>query len=169
MKFIQKLRPFDLIIIGIVIVALIVGVLTFTGKRMTASKQSNTEIEVQIEAMFRNVIMTSSNVIFQEGDKTFITIRNVPYTKLKIDKVSYDRKKIVVPNGTTYKVIDDVGAPFQYDFLVTVIDKAKITKDGEAVVGGNKIKIGLPVIFEGKDYRLNGVISNITLPDQTDE
>lgn len=169
MKFFEKLRPFDLIIIGIIIVALIVGLLTVTGKRKTASKQSDTEIEVQIEAMFKNVVLTSGNVIFQQGDETFITIRNVPYKKLKITDVNYDRKKVAIPSGNSYRIIDDVNSPFQFDFLVTVVDNAKITKDGEAVVGGNKIKIGLPVIFEGKDYRLSGVISNITLPDKEEE
>ena len=52
--------------------------------------------------------------------------------------------------------------------MVTVQDDAKITKDG-AVVGGNKIKIGLPVTLEGKDYKLNGVVSNITLSKEADE
>ena len=52
--------------------------------------------------------------------------------------------------------------PIYYDFLVTVEDDAKITKDG-AVVGGNKIKIGLPVTLEGVDYRLNGIVSNISV------
>ena len=59
-------------------------------------------------------------------------------------------------------VVDDVTSPFNYDFLVTVEDDAKITKDG-AVVGGNKIKIGLPVTLEGVDYRLNGIVSNISV------
>lgn len=58
--------------------------------------------------------------------------------------------------------VDDLTSPFNYDFLVTLEDDAKITKDG-AVVGGNKIKIGLPVTLEGVDYKLNGIVSNITL------
>ena len=62
----------------------------------------------------------------------------------------------------SYQIVDDLTSPFNYDFLVTLEDDAKITKDG-AVVGGNKIKIGLPVTLEGVDYKLNGVVSNITL------
>ena len=60
-----------------------------------------------------------------------------------------------------YVLVNDDTAPYQYDYLVTVVDSAKITKDGDAVVGGNKVKIGLPITLEGAKYKLNGVISNI--------
>ena len=124
---------------------------------------------MDIEVYFRNVVITSNNSPFEEGDETFITIRNVPYTKLKIVNVNYDRKKVILPTErNNYQVVDDLTSPFNYDFLVTVEDDAKITKDG-AVVGGNKIKIGLPVTLEGVDYRLNGIVSNISLSKKADK
>ena len=87
--------------------------------------------KVDIEVYFRGVVVTSNNSPFETGDETFITIRNVPYTKLKITNVNYDRKKVMMPTSTGgYKVVDDVTSPFNYDFLVTVEDDAKITKDG---------------------------------------
>ncbi len=161
-KMLKKLRPLDIIIILIVLIALIVGAVTFAGKRATSSNQIEASTKVDIEVYFRGVVVTSNNSPFETGDETFITIRNVPYTKLKITNVNYDRKKVMMPTSTGgYKVVDDVTSPFNYDFLVTVEDDAKITKDG-AVVGGNKIKIGLPVTLEGVDYRLNGIVSNIS-------
>lgn len=163
MKFLKKLRPLDIIIIAIILIALVVGALTALGKRATSSKQIEASTKVDIEVYFRNVVVTSNNSPFETGDETFITIRNVPYTKLKITNVNYDRKKVMIPSGTSdYRVVDDVTSPFNYDFLVTIEDDAKITKDG-AVVGGNKIKIGLPVTLEGVDYRLNGIVSNISV------
>ncbi len=163
LKMLKKLRPLDIIIILIVLIALIVGAVTFAGKRATSSKQIEASTKVDIEIYFRGVVVTSNNSPFETGDETFITIRNVPYTKLKITNVNYDRKKVMMPTSTGgYKVVDDVTSPFNYDFLVTVEDDAKITKDG-AVVGGNKIKIGLPVTLEGVDYRLNGIVSNISV------
>lgn len=163
LKMLKKLRPLDIIIILIVLIALIVGAVTFAGKRTTSGKQIEASTKVDIEIYFRGVVVTSNNSPFETGDETFITIRNVPYTKLKITNVNYDRKKVMMPTSTGgYKVVDDVTSPFNYDFLVTVEDDAKITKDG-AVVGGNKIKIGLPVTLEGVDYRLNGIVSNISV------
>lgn len=168
-KMLKKLRPLDIIIILIVLIALIVGAVTFAGKRATSSNQIEASTKVDIEVYFRGVVVTSNNSPFETGDETFITIRNVPYTKLKITNVNYDRKKVMMPTSTGgYKVVDDVTSPFNYDFLVTVEDDAKITKDG-AVVGGNKIKIGLPVTLEGVDYRLNGIVSNISLSKKADK
>ncbi len=40
------------------------------------------------------------------------------------------------------------------------MDEAKITADG-AVAGGNKIKIGTPIVLEGYNYRTGGTISNV--------
>ncbi len=164
MNFLKKLRPFDVIIIVLVIFSLVVFGVTRAGKRATSSKQIEAEAKVDIEVYFRGVVVTSKNSPFQKGDETFISIRNVPYTKLKIKNTSYERKKIMLPSNTSskFQVVDDVTSPFNYDFLVTLEDNAKITKDG-AVVGGNKIKIGLPVTLEGVDYKLNGIVSNITL------
>ena len=97
MKFLKKLRTFDLIIIGVLIVALLVGMLTMFGKRATSSNQIETTADVEIEIFLRSVTVSASNNIFEAGDETFITIRNVPYTKLKIKDVKYDRKKQLYP------------------------------------------------------------------------
>lgn len=176
MKFLKRLRTFDLIIIGVLLVALLVGFLTIFGKRATSSNQIETTANVEIEVFLRGVTISASNNIFEAGDETFITIRNVPYTKLKIKNVMYDRKKALVPTLNVkqpFMVVDDITSPYQYDFLVTILDKAKITKDRDgAVVGGNKIKIGLPITLEGADYKLNGIVSNITVvaqPDKTND
>ena len=56
--------------------------------------------------------------------------------------------------------IKDPAQPALFDAVVTISDTAKITKDG-AVVGGNKIKMGLPVTLEGENYKFNGTISDV--------
>lgn len=162
-NFLKKIRPFDAIVFVLLIAAIMVFIATQTGHRRTSSNQIEAETKVDIEVYFRGVVITSKNSPFKEGDSSFITIRNVPYTKLKIKSTSFERKKVIVPSNSPskYQVVEDVTSPFNYDFLVTLEDDAKITKDG-AVVGGNKIKIGLPVTLEGVDYKLNGVVSNIT-------
>ena len=106
-------------------------------------------------------------------EKTFISIRNVPYSDLMITSVKAEKRKIVLPvlntrNTKTVIVVEDVSQPNVYDAIVTLKDTAKITKDG-AVVGGNKIKIGLPITLEGADYRLNGTVSNIQVTHGTDD
>lgn len=163
----KNLKKTDYVIIILVFLALIASVVFFF---FSKSKISNLPIEsektVVFQTFFRGITITSQNSPFVTGEDSFITIRNVPYTKLKIVDVKYDRRKVVVPVNTKEKfmLVDDFSSPFQYDFLVSLTDKAKITDDG-AVVGGNKLKIGVPIVLEGKSYKLNGVISDIQVVD----
>ena len=170
---IKKIKPFDYLIIAIIIIALIVGFMTFKGKRATSSNQIEATVDVELEVYLRGVATTSDEPLFTKGDETFITIRNVPYTKLKIKDVKFDKRKMMLPTinpKKPYIVVNDETAPIQYDYLVKVVDSAKITKDGDAVVGGNKVKIGLPITLEGAKYKLNGVISNvIASPEPTND
>ena len=72
-----------------------------------------------------------------------------------------------IPNPQQpFAIIDDPVQPFQYDLIVSLKDNAKITDDG-AVVGGNKIKIGMPIVLEGFNYRLGGTVSNVIVPGKT--
>lgn len=163
MNFIKKLRPFDYLVILIILVGLVAGFLTFTHKRTTSSNQIEATTKIDMEIYLRGVTLTGES-IFKKGEETFITIRNVPYTKLKIKDVKFNKRKIMLPSVNPkkpYIVVNDETAPFHYDYLVKVSDVAKITKDGDAVVGGNKVKIGLPITLEGANYKLNGVITNV--------
>lgn len=164
MEFIKKLKIFDYLIIAIVLIGLIAGFLTFSGKRATSSNQIEATTNIELEIYLRGVSNTGSQELFKPGDETFITIRNVPYTKLKIKDVKHSKRKIMLASVNPkkpYILVDDETAPYQYDYLIKVSDSAKITKDGDAVVGGNKVKIGIPITLEGAKYKLNGVISNI--------
>ena len=159
----KKFNLVDLIIIIAVIVALLVGVCTSKHFRQTADKQIEATSEITFQVFLRGVTVTGKDFPINVNDKTFITIRNVPYTELKVLDVMHEARQVAVPSAKSkdsYILIKDPAQPSIYDAIVTVSDVAKITKDG-AVVGGNKIKMGLPVTLEGEKYRYNGIISEI--------
>lgn len=160
----KELKKVDYVIIGFICLLLLVTGLVFVGKNKFSKSPVEAEKKVAFQVFFRGITITNPVSPFQVNDDSFITIRNVPYTKLKIVDVKFDKRKIMLPanNKQKYIVVDDVTSPFQYDFLVTLVDNAKITKDG-AVVGGNKLKIGIPIVLEGKDYKLTGTLSNIQI------
>ncbi|MCD7739739.1 MAG: DUF4330 domain-containing protein, partial [Candidatus Gastranaerophilales bacterium] len=120
------------------------------------------EANIQFEVFFRGVSLSSDEVPFKVGDDAFITIRNVPYTKLKITALDGRPRMTLLPanNEKGYIIIDDVSMPNMYDFIVRLEDKAKKTPDG-FVAGGNKIKMGIPVVIEGEKYKYQGTISNV--------
>lgn len=155
----------DIIIVLLVAAALVAGYLTFNHFRQTADKQIEKTSKIAFQVFLRGVTLTGNENPIKVGDTTFISIRNVPYTDLKVVDSKIDTKKILISTpGAKMPVtlVQDFSQIFMYDIIVTVVDNAKITKDG-AVVGGNKIKMGLPITLEGKDYKFNGTVSNVVI------
>lgn len=170
-ELLKEVNTTDWIIVGGIVLALVVGVLTFSHFRQTADKQIEATATIGFQVFLRGVTLTTNESPILPNSETFITIRNVPYTNLKVADVRIDSKKTVMPNPRGGKepfvMVDDYSQAFLYDMVVTIIvDKAKITKDG-AVIGGNKIKIGLPVTLEGPSYKLNGTVSDVRILQPT--
>ena len=166
-ELIKKIRIVDFIIVACVIIALVVGFVTYKGFRQTADKQIEATSNIVFKVYMRGVTFSGAEIPIKKGEKTFISIRNVPYSELEILDVKADRRKIVLPTLNSKKVVivvEDVAQPDLYDVVVTLTDKAKITKDA-AVVGGNKLKLGLPITLEGADYKFTGSVSDLKVID----
>ena len=169
LEFIKKYK-IDLIIIVAIFIAIVVGFVTFKGYRQTADKQIEATSKITFKVYMRGVTFSGEEIPIKTGDKTFISIRNVPYSDLDIIDVKADRRKIILQTPSTKKLViavEDPSQPDLYDVVVTLTDKAKITKDG-AVVGGNKIKLGLPITLEGAKYKFTGSVSDIQVVDAVD-
>ena len=165
----KKFKAVDLIIIAGVILALAVGFFTYKNFRQTADKQIEATSKISFTVFIRGVTYTGNDMPIKANEKTFISIRNVPYSDLDIVNVTADRRKVVLPTMNNKKVMvaDDVSQAYLYDVAVTLTDTAKITKDG-AVVGGNKVKIGLPITLEGRDYKFTGTVADIQIMNETE-
>lgn len=164
-----NLKLTDWIIIVGLLFAIIVGFFTYKHFRSTASNQIEATSKIGFQVFLRGVTLTGQDAPIKKGEKTFITIRNVPYTELEVVDVRYDTKKIIMPSTKTkepFILLEDYSQSFMYDMIVTIIDTAKITKDG-AVVGGNKIKMGLPVTLEGTNYKFSGTVSDFQILPET--
>lgn len=158
----KKLSFVDIVIILGVIIALFVAICTAKHFRQTADKQIEATSPITFQVFLRGVTITGPDFPIKAKEKTFITIRNVPYTELAVVDVKYQPRRTFAPNSKTKDIIlvADPAQPAIFDAVITIKDTAKITKDG-AVVGGNKIKMGLPVTLEGQKYKFNGTISDV--------
>lgn len=169
-EILKNFKIIDIIILFFVLIALVLGYTTFKGYRQTASKQIEATSKITFKVYMRGVTFSGTQAPIAKGEKTFISIRNVPYSDLEVIDVQSKRRQIVIPATSSKKfviVVEDESQPDLYDVVVTLVDNAKITKDG-AVVGGNKIKIGLPITLEGPDYKLSGTVSDIKVTDAVD-
>ena len=159
----KKFGIVDFIIIIGVIIALLVGIYTAKHFRQTADKQIETTSNITFQVFLRGVTVTGEEFPIKTDGKTFITIRNVPYTELNVIDVKSESRKTFAPGSKA--IVNDPAQPAMYDAVVTITDTAKITKDG-AVVGGNKIKMGLPVVLEGETYKFGGTISDVRVSNE---
>jgi len=166
-KIFGLINVIDFVIIAGVVLALSGILAVKAGIFKTSAQMVKKEAMIQFDVVIRGLKLSKEEQIFKPGEKTFITIRNVPYTSLEIVKSQMSGWKTVIPNPKNpSKVIavNDPSEPYTYNFLVTLKDKATITEDG-AVIGGNKIKTGLNVSLEGFKYRLNGSVSDVRVMD----
>ena len=164
-KVLKKLHIVDILIITTIIVALIIGFMTFKRIRQTSDKQILSTSEVVFHVFVRGFSFTGHDLPIKINEKSFITIRNVPYSELDVKDVIISPRKTAIEINKDLRIIDDPASPNLYDMVVILSDEAKITKDG-AVVGGNKLKIGLPITLEGAEYKLNGTVSNVIVIEQ---
>ena len=165
----KKLKVTDIVIIALIIVFVIIGTFAVFKKKHFSNLPIEKETKINFEVFFRGVTISDTVVPFKIDDNAFITIRNVPYTKLKI--VDFDgrprMKSIAANNKNGFIVVEDASMPNLYDFIVRLEDTAKKTPDGY-VAGGNKIKMGIPVVIEGEKYKYTGTISNVFEVEETD-
>lgn len=165
-EFFKKFKKADFIIITVILLCFAVFAVFYFGfSKKIVKSPVKTEQDITFTVFLRGVTLTGEYSPFRAGDKTFITIRNVPYTKLEIKDVKFEPRKILVSNTKGNSVENDPATPFLFDFAITVADKAKITDDG-AVIGGNKIKIGIPVVLEGEKYKFQGAVSDINFNEE---
>ena len=157
-------RFVDIIIVIGILIAVSVGIYTLKHYRQTAEKQIEATSQVDFTVHLKGVKLADKLMPFATNETTFISIRNVPYSDLEIIDVNYSPKMITVyaNNQKGYRAVPDSSQPNTFDINVKVTDIAKITKDG-AVVGGNKIKIGIPITLEGKTYKLTGSVCDIDI------
>jgi len=167
-KFLGKFNIIDCIIIGVIFVLIVSALAIKKGLFNPIHKISKGAKQVEFEVVTKAYDVTAKKEIFTVGDKTFITIRNVPYTKLEIVKVSKEAMKEMFFNYDRPEMpylIKNVAYPSRFQYTVTVKDYGQITEDG-VVVGGNKIKIGLPVDLEGFNYRVSGMVSDVRIVEE---
>jgi hypothetical protein len=118
--------------------------------------------KVDIDVIFVG-LKTKDTELFKVGEKTSMTIRNVPVQPpMTIIAVKQQPKQVAFLSADGKKVVNfpDPTVPVAHDFEVTVTDTAERTNDGY-VVRGQKVKVGSQIELEGFKYRVVGVVTDI--------
>jgi hypothetical protein len=165
-KLFGTINAVDLFMI-LVILGTIIG-FGVTGAGYSPVKQKiKSEGPAEIKIAIRGARVEDMK-IFEKYKKVFIIIRNQPYTSLEVVNVRAWRRPINFFDQDTKKTIK---LPNEEDPLVTdadivLRDNAQYTGD-DIVMGGNKVKAGIPVELETLEYKFTGSIIAVKMAGVT--
>ncbi|QPN66363.1 DUF4330 domain-containing protein [Synechococcus sp. CBW1006] len=95
--------------------------------------------------------------------KVAIVIRNQPHGTVAIQKLIPLQSRLVAlqPNGSVVTAIDPNQAVFGRFDARFVLEGQGRRSEGGVVFGNQSLKIGAPVELEGKQYRVQGVVTDL--------
>jgi len=152
-----RINVLDFLGLGLALMVALGVIAVQSGFHQTSGQVIKGEGDIQYTILVRN-LKTLQPDLFLPGKKLSITIRNQPRGEVPILAVESSPKhaSFVMPNGEIKTVVDPSDS-HGYDYLVTLGDHAFFTEDGY-VTEGIKVKIGLGIEVEGRNYRVPGVI-----------
>ncbi|MFE1747787.1 DUF4330 domain-containing protein [Coleofasciculus sp. H7-2] len=154
---------------ALVILSVIVGIFFFPGTSGSVAQVGVTTKPVEMDLIVRGLNVRDPQALidqFQKDKKTNIIIRNQPAGQMEIKSIKILPRSVTVPqpDGSVKALPDPRPDSFSTDMLMTFGTKAQITKDGP-VVGGTKLKIGIPVELDGSGYNFNSTVIDIRFQD----
>ncbi|OKH25234.1 pyruvate/2-oxoglutarate dehydrogenase complex,dihydrolipoamide dehydrogenase (E3) component [Hydrococcus rivularis NIES-593] len=153
-----------------VILLVIIGIFFFPGTSGTSIAGSGTGMKpIEVDAIVRGLGIRDPKVLLSEFDKANkanLIIRKQPHGQIDIKAVKQLTRTVTVPqpDGTVKALPDPKADAYATDLLLTLAGKAQITKNG-AVLGGEKIKIGVPIELEGFNYSFNATIIDVRIKE----
>lgn len=151
---------------ALIILAVIFGTFVFPGTTGSVAQVGSTQL-VEVSAIVRGLSVRDPEGLIQnmrEAGKTQVIIRNQPHDEVEISQIEPIERLVIVPQPDgSVKALPDPRPPeesFSTDMMISFRDRAQITEDG-AVIGGQKVKIGTLLEFEGETYNFKGSVIEV--------
>ena len=159
----KALSPIDAVA-GLVTLIALGGVIWSPKLTNAVAKATGSLKPVQVSVDVRTLITSDPQGLLEsvrdEGALN-IVVRNQPAGRLTLVSVDDLTRSLIAvqPDGSLATAVDPNASTPRYVRFVLKAD-ADVKPSG-VVLGGTKLKIGVPVEVEGRLYRLNGVVSGV--------
>ena len=160
----RSLSPIDALA-GVVALAALGGVIWSPKLSNAVAKASGAVKPVQVSVDVRHLVSADPETLFnaaREEAAINIVIRNQPagrVTLVSVDDIT-NPLTAVQPDGSV--VVAEAPSSLLPRHARFVMEANAEIKPSGVVIGGTKLKVGVPVELEGRLYRLNGVVSGVT-------
>ena len=170
MAFSDRLRSMSIIDVAAVVVALVAvgGVLWSPKLSNTVARATGAIQPVEVTVDVRNTSAADPDQLIAEALKsgrTSLVIRNQPAGSVQLIRIDDIRRQLasVLPDGSVV-MADDPNREIQgmLDARFVLQGDATVTSSG-VVIAGTKLKVGIPVELEGRFYRVNGIVSGVSV------
>jgi hypothetical protein len=155
---------------ALIILAVIFGTFVFPGTTGSVAQVGSTQ-PVEVSAIVRGLSVRDPDGLIQmmrDAGKTEVIIRNQPHGEVELSKIEPVERMVIVPqpDGSVKALPDPRTAEESYstDMMISFRDRAQMTDDG-AVIGGQKVKIGTLLEFEGETYNFKGSAIEVNTVD----
>ena len=170
MTFKDRLRSLSVVDAAavLVVVAAAGGVLWSPKLTNTVAKATGALKPVEVMVDVRNTSAADPDGLVREAldaGRTTLVIRNQPAGTAELVRVDDIRRRLtaVQPDGRVV-VADDPNKDFYGMLNARFVLKGDATVSPSGVVmAGTKLKVGTPVELEGQTYRVNGIVSGVTI------
>ena len=170
MAFSDRLRSMSVIDVAAAVIALVAigGVLWSPKLSNTVARATGAIKAVEVTVDVRNTSAADPDQLIAEALKsgrTSLVIRNQPAGSVQLIRVDDIRRQLasVLPDGSVV-MADDPNREIQgmLDARFVLQGDATVTSSG-VVMAGTKLKVGIPVELEGRFYRVNGIVSGVSV------
>ena len=160
----RSLSPIDALA-GVVALAALGGVIWSPKLSNAVAKATGAVKPVQVSVDVRHLVSADPETLFnaaREEAALNIVIRNQPAGRVALVSVDDITNPLtaVQPDGSV--VVADAPSSLLPRHARFVMEANAEIKSSGVVIGGTKLKVGVPVELEGRLYRLNGVVSGVT-------
>ena len=156
--------PID-VVAAVVALAALGGVIWSPKLSNAVAKATGAVKPVQVSVDVRHLVSADPEELLnaaREEAALNIVIRNQPAGRVTLVSVDDVTNPLVAvqPDGSI--VVADAPSTALPRHARFVIEASAEIKPSGVVIGGTKLKVGVPVELEGRLYRLNGVVSGVT-------
>jgi len=170
MTFTDRLRsltPIDAAAL-LVVLAAVGGVVWSPKLSNTVARATGAMKPVEVSVDVRNTSAADPDGLIREAldsGRTTLVVRNQPAGSAELVRVDDIRRKLtaVQPDGSVVTA-DDPNRSIQgmLDARFVLRGDATVSPSG-VVMAGTKLKVGTPVELEGRTYRVNGIVSGVSV------
>jgi len=165
-KFLGKINAIDLFLM-IVVLGVLMGLIWSGTGHSSLNKKVAAEGQAEVKIAIRGARVEDLKV-FDRYKKAFVIIRNQPFDNVDIVSVKAWRRPLTfyVPDQKKPMRFENFDDSLSTDVDMVIRSNAQFTTDDppSIVLGGNKVKAGIPVELETTEYKFTGSIISVKMP-----